>query len=273
MQQTTAQMRTATAHLSSGVDVHYVEQGAPGAEAILFLHGWPDSWFSYSRVLELLPPDRYHAFAYDQRGFGDSQRPDHGYTIDDYAADAVAFLDAVDVAQATIVGHSFGSFVARRMTRIAPGRVSRLVLIGSAVSPLNDVTLEVRDILQDLHGSVSPEFTREFAQSTLHAPVPAAFFEGIVAECLKAPAMTWRRSWDGFLAFDDTAQLGRISAPTLIIWGEHDALFTRDDQTGLVAAIPGARLAIYPDTGHCPNWEHPERVTADLDAFIRGDLR
>ena len=54
--------------------MHYAEQGDPGGEALLFIHGWPDSWFSFSRVLPLLPA-AYHAYAIDLRGFGDSERP------------------------------------------------------------------------------------------------------------------------------------------------------------------------------------------------------
>jgi non-heme chloroperoxidase len=268
MTQSVSQIRFATTSVATGVNLHYAEHGQTGAEPILFLHGWPDSWYSYSRVLAFVAPGDYHTFAIDQRGFGGSDRPRRGYTIDDYAADAIAFLDAVGIDEATVVGHSFGSFVARRVAQTAPRRVSRLVLIGAAASPVNAVTLEVRDIVQNLNGAVSPEFAREFAASTLHAPVPEAFFEGIVAECLKAPAATWQQSWDGFLVFDDTVQLGCITAPTLIIWGEHDGLFTRDDQTALMAAIPGARLVTYPDAGHCPNWERPERVAADLAAFV-----
>ena len=90
-------------------------------------------------MLPLLP-ERYHAFAVDQRGFGDSERPDRGYRIEDLAADAAAFLDAVAIERATVVGHSFGSFVARRVAVAYPERVTGLALIGSALSPVNDVT-------------------------------------------------------------------------------------------------------------------------------------
>ena len=92
MQHIASPIRFQTARLATGVEIHYAEQGDPGGEVMLFLHGWPDSWYSFSRMLELLPPDQYRAFSYDQRGFGDSERPTHGYSIDDYAADAVAFL-------------------------------------------------------------------------------------------------------------------------------------------------------------------------------------
>ena len=54
-----------------------------------------------------------------------------------------------------------------------------------------------------------------------------------------------------------------------MIWGEHDALFPRDHQDRLVLAIRGAKLRIYEGIGHCPNWECPERIAADLQAFVQ----
>jgi non-heme chloroperoxidase len=262
------QLRFTKTRLSAGPQVHYAEQGDPGGEAIVFVHGWPDSWFSFSRVLPLLPA-RHHAYAFDQRGFGDSESPSCCYAIDDLATDVVAFLDAVHVERATLVGHSLGSFIARRAAETHPERVTRLVLIGSAVTPVNHVMLEVQAAVRDLQDPVPPEFAREFQAGTAYVQLPEVFFEGIVAESLKLPARLWREVFDGLLAFDDVDQLGSITALTLILWGEHDALFPREEQDALVAAIPNAKLTVYSETGHCPNWERPEKVAADLDAFMR----
>jgi non-heme chloroperoxidase len=259
---------SATARLGTGVRLHYVEQGDPAGEPLVFLHGWPDSWYSYRRVLSLLPSDRYHAYALDMRGFGDSQAPHDGYSIDDFTADVVAFLDAVGLDRATVVGHSFGTFVARRLAETHPDRVARLVLIGSAVVAFNDVTSEVLDIVRDLTDPVPEQFIREFQTSTIHHPVPDAFFDGLIAESRKLPAHAWRASLEGLLAFDDRDLLAHIAAPTLLLWGEHDGLFAREDQHRLVAEIPDARLIVYPDTGHCANWERPDAVAADLQAFV-----
>jgi pimeloyl-ACP methyl ester carboxylesterase len=75
--------------------------------------------------------------------------------------------------------------------------------------------------------------------------------------------------WHEALAVDDAGQLERITAPTLILWGDRDALFAGEDgQQRLAAAIPGAQLTVYRETGHSPNWERPERVAADLEGFV-----
>ena len=270
----TIQQARSVARLRTGVEVRYMEQGPREAsEVILLLHGWPDSSFSFSRVLPALAPDRYRAVAIDQRGFGESERPASGYAIDDLAADAVAFLDALGIAEATVVGHSMGSFVARRVAELHPLRVRRLALIGSAISANNEVLREVAELVREVSEPVPVDFTREFQAGTLYAPVPEAFFDALVAESRKAPARVWRNVIDGVLAFDDASQPRDITAPTLVLGGEHDALFSVAEQTALAAAIPGARLTLYPDTGHCPNWERPERVAADLDTFIRQTRR
>ena len=62
--------------------------------------------------------------------------------------------------------------------------------------------------------------------------------------------------------------LGLVQCPTLLLWGDRDALFSRADQDQLLAALPDARLRIYEDTGHCPNWERPDAVAADILRFI-----
>lgn len=261
-------LRFGTAQLATGPRLHYAEHGESDAPPVLLLHGWPDSWFSYSRVLAHLPP-HYRALAISQRGFGDSERPESGYAIDDLASDAVAFLDAMRIERATVVGHSMGTFVGRRVAELHPQRVAQLVLIGSGWFGSNSVTREVQAALRNLPDTVPTEFARQFQASTVHAPVPPEFFERIVNESLKLPGRLWRAVLDGIVAFEDTDRLARIRARTLLLWGERDGIFPREDQDRLVTTIPGARLTIYPETGHCPNWERPEKVAADLDAFMR----
>jgi pimeloyl-ACP methyl ester carboxylesterase len=261
-------VRFATARLSTGLSLHYAEQGGRDGEPLLLLHGWPDSWFTFSRVMALLPPT-LRVIVPDQRGFGDSGKPAHGYTIPDFAADAVALLDAVGVERATVVGHSFGSFVARRVALSHPERVARLVLIGTAVSAISPATREAQAALRDLPDPVPMAFARDFQASTAFAPLPPPFFEQIVRESMKMPAHVWHATLDALLAYDDAAELSRLTMPTMLLWGAHDALFDRRNQDRLLEAIPGVRLEVYDDAGHCPNWERPERVAENLQAFLQ----
>ena len=268
MQEDVSRLHFATTQLASGPQVHYAAQGDPDGQPILFLHGYTDSWFSFSRLLPLLPT-HYRAYAFSQRGHGDSERPDCCYEVADLVADVVAFLEAVGVERATVVGHSGGSFTARGVAEAHPWRVARLVLIGSAVTPLKQETRELQAAVHTLEDPVPAEFAREFQASTIHVPLPEAFFERAVAESLKLPARVWKSALDGLLAVDDTADLGQITAPTLLIGGERDGFFSRQEVEALAAAIPGARLLVYPETGHAVQWERPERVANDLDTFAR----
>jgi non-heme chloroperoxidase len=256
--------------LSTGVSLHYAEQGDQAGEAIVFLHGYSDSWFSFSRILPLLSPE-YHAFALTERGHGESDKPECCYTVDDFAADVDAFMDAVGIGKATLVGHSGGSFMAQRVALSYPHRVSRCVLIGSATTLLNNEGIrELGKEMLALEDPVPPEFVREFQESTIYYPVPDEFLETVVSESLKLPARVWRDYWEGVvLTVDHAARLDGIDVPTLILWGEQDALFPREEQERLAAAIPGATLKMYPETGHAVHWERPEWVVRDLEAFIK----
>jgi non-heme chloroperoxidase len=269
MRQQVPRLRFATARLASGPRVRYAEQGDRGGTPIVLLPGYTDSWFSYSRVLPRLPP-RYHAYALDQRGHGDSERPDCCYAVEDFAADVVAFLDAVGVERASLVGHSGSCLVARRVAEAHPERVARLVLLGSPQS-LGDSQeeLELQAAVRALQDPVPVQFARELQGAAAHVTLPEAFFEGLVAESLKLPARVWKAALEGLFAFDDRADLWRITAPTLLVWGEWDRWLPREEEEHLGAILPEARVVVYPATGHSPNWERPERVAADLDTFLR----
>jgi non-heme chloroperoxidase len=264
------ELKFATTPLSTGVRLHYAEQGDPTGEAIVFLHGYSDSWFSFSRVLPLLSAE-YHVFALTQRGHGDSDKPQCCYTPDDFAADVNAFMDALGIDEATLVGASTGALFAQRVALSYPRRVSRLVLIAPQTPANEDISGLVEEV-RTLEDPVPHEFVREFQKSTIYHPVPQEFFDTVVSESLKLPAHVWRDYLEqAVLSIDHdyVLELREIKAPTLILWGEQDALFPREEQERLAAAIPGATLKVYPDTGHAVHWDRPEEVVRDLEAFMK----
>lgn len=264
------ELRFATARLATGLRVHYAEQGDRDGEAIVFLHAYLDSWFSYVRMLPLLSP-AYHAFAPDQRGHGDSDKPVCCYTADDYAADVDAFMEAVGIEKATLVGDSSGGLIAQRVALDYPHRVGRLVLIGSPTTLVDNESVRgLEEEILALEDPISPEFVREFVLGLIDHPLPDEFLAGVVSESLKVPARVWSAYLEGvILTVDDTARLGEIGVPTLILWGEQDALLPREEQERRAAAITNATLRAYPQTGHLAHWVRPEWVVRDLEAFMR----
>jgi non-heme chloroperoxidase len=255
------------ARLRTGVRLHYAQQGGARGEPLILLHGLADSWYSFSRVLPLLPGS-YRVFALDQRGHGESDRPASGYTVADFAEDVVAFLDAMEIPRATLVGHSMGAFVAQRVAIIAPDRVQRLVLIGGATSARNEALLGVQQELAPLPPAMPIDFIEAFQYSTVHAPMPKIFMDRVIAETAKVPTRVARSALDGLLASADSSQLAAIRVPTLLVWGEHDAIFEAPSRAAMREAIAGAEHQLYPEAGHAPHWEVPERFTRDLLAYL-----
>jgi non-heme chloroperoxidase len=264
----TAAMRHAEVRVDTGIRLHYVEQGDPQGPPVILLHGYSDSWVSYTRVLPLIDK-KYHVYVPDLRGHGESDRPASGYTFSDFAGDIVAFMDAKGIKKATIVGHSMGSFVAQHVATMAPGRVERLVLVGTAPAVSNGEVSQLQIEVNALTDPVPLKFVTEFQKGVVTRPVPDEFMDHVIQESMKLPARVWRDAMAGMLAKNSAVELSNIKAPTLIIWGDRETVFPkRADQELLLKRLPNARLKVYEGTGHCPNWEEPARFARDLQEFV-----
>jgi pimeloyl-ACP methyl ester carboxylesterase len=212
---------------------------------------------------------KYHVYVPDLRGHGDSDRPATGYTFPGFASDVIAFMDAKGLKKATIVGHSMGSFVAQHVATMAPQRVEKLVLVGSAPAVSNGEISQLQVDVNALSDPVPLKFVTEFQKSVITRPVPDEFMDRVIRESSKLPARVWRDTMKGMLNSNSTVDLSKIKAPTLIVWGDKETVFPkRSDQEVLLKAIPNATLKVYEGTGHCPNWEEPERFVRDLENFM-----
>jgi len=260
--------RFADIKLSTGVRLHYAEQGPAQGTPMILLHGYSDSWFSYSLVLSALARDR-RVYALDLRGHGNSDRPASGYAMRDLADDVVAFMDAKAIARATIVGHSMGGFVAQRVALAAPQRVSALVLMGTGTAPRNFVGLDqFEKFVKDLSDPVPDAFARDFQMSTIQAPVSQAFIDRAVAESLKLPARVWREIMAGLMAYEPAVALGRSRIPTLVVHGLKDPYISSAEADSLAAMVGTTRVVKYANAGHAMHWEHPGVVARDVLAFL-----
>ena len=260
--------RPAIVGLKSGLNLSCTEQGPESGPAVVLLPGPTDSWRSYEPVLDRLP-HRIRAIAVSQRGHGDSDKPERGYRVEDFAGDVVEFLDELEIDRAVLVGHSGSCLVARRVALDNPERVAGLVLEASPTSLCTDAAREfVASVVMGLADPIDPDFARSFVADTSSDNVAPGVVDMAVADIVKVPARVWREMFTELLDYDDTNELTRVSAPTLLIWGADDTLVPREMQAMLADRIPHAELIVYPAVGHTPRWDHPQRFSGDLTTFI-----
>ncbi len=253
--------------LKTGITMSYVESGPADGPSLILVHGFTDSSYSYSRVLPLIDK-RYHIYAIDQRGHGDSDRPADGYEMSNFASDVIAFMDAKRIKTATMVGHSMGSFVTMQTALDAPNRIERIVLIGTASNANNSAVSGLLAEVNKLTDPVSPEFAREFQVATSSPSLPKEFLDTVVGESLKLPAYVWKKALSGVVARNYQPELKKITVPVTIFWGEKETVFLKDEQEVLTKGLPNARLVIYPGSGHAPHWEEPEKFADDLNKVL-----
>ena len=254
--------------LATGVSVPYVSAGPTTGAPVVLLHAWGESWHSFDRLLPLLP-GTVHAVAMDLRGHGDADKPAAGYSLAEVAADVAAFMDAVDIPSAVLLGSSSGGYVAQQVAITSPHRVTGLVLVGSPRSLQGRPSFA--DEVDQLTEPVDAAWVRKsLAWFPRFHEVPPWYIDGRVRDGVRMPAYVWRAALAGLVGARPPTDTATITAPTLIVWGARDELLTREDQRALAAAIPASRLIVYQNTGHLVLWEQPERVASDLAAFVDG---
>jgi pimeloyl-ACP methyl ester carboxylesterase len=256
--------------VGGGLTLSYTERGDGSELALVLLPGPTDSWRSYQPVLQQLPLS-VRTIAVSQRGHGDSDKPTAGYRVEDFAADVPPLLDALGIERAVLVGHSGSCLVARRVAIDHPNRVAGLVLEASP-STLHDdprLTEFIETVVSSLADQIDPAFARSFVVDTSSAAVAPDVQDQLTAEALKVPARVWRETFAGLLAYDDLMELGRITAPVLLIWGDADGLVGREMQEELLQRLSSATLVSYPGIGHTPRWEDPHRFASDMAAFVQ----
>ena len=215
----------------------------------------------------------YQTIIYDHRGTGASDKPQTGYSIEQFADDCIAVLDHLSIARAHLVGYSMGGRVAQSVAARYPERVGALVLAATAARPnaLNLYSLKVGTFLYENYGpaaaaAVGPliDFTHQHFEQTLPAllerlgvepyePLPLHAVKGHVAAIEQ---------------HDTTAVLSQIRAPTLIVLGDQEWLNPMADANQMKAGISGARIEVIAGASHGLIWEQPDRFNDCVLQFL-----
>jgi pimeloyl-ACP methyl ester carboxylesterase len=254
--------------LNTGVSLAYHDVGLKDGKVILFIHGPGSS----SRDWYLVGPellDRYRVVAMDLRGHGQSGNPECCYTAEDYESDVIAFMDALKIDAATIVGHSMGGFIAQRIAVDHPSRVQKLILISSSDKGTNNDKYDrLYGAAQTQKGLSDPAVMKKWNETTTILTIPDVMRTKSDNERMALPSNVWKADLKLMLNEDNSARLASINAPTLIIWGEQDQVFVKEDEDRLSSEVHGSELRAFPGAGHTVQWELPTEVATAISSFI-----
>ncbi|CAN5578822.1 hypothetical protein BH10PSE18_BH10PSE18_22620 [soil metagenome] len=244
-----------------GAAVHYAEHGQ-GERAVIFMHGgFGSSSELWARTIGALPAG-WRGYAIDN--FLRSEPPPDGYSVQALARRVRGFADALGLDRPVIGGHSMGGVVCQLAASSDPQRYGGVVLVCTGAVMTNH-TLG-RELLQDLRENGHAHM-RGISEHWFRR-VPEDFFDGYVARACTAPLQAMVDVQQSLLDTDCRPLLPRIAAPTLVVFGAHDAGRTIDHARTLLAGIPDSRLATMPDSGHTPMVETPADFDAALHAFL-----
>lgn len=266
---------------NDGHQIYYKDWGQ--GPLVTFSHGWPLNSDAWGIQMRFLADNGFRCIAHDRRGHGKSAQTDTRNDMDGYADDLAALIQALDLHDITMVGHSTGGGeVARYIGRHGTARVAKAVLLG-AVPPVmlrsdanpDGLPIDVFDGLRrDILANRS-QFYQDFAipfysANRPGANVPQSLLDEFWLLSMQAGLKNAHDCIKAFSETDFTEDLKRFDVPTLIVHGDDDLIVPIHDSAHKSAKIvTGARTLFYSGLPHGLTATHADRFNADLLAFLR----
>jgi pimeloyl-ACP methyl ester carboxylesterase len=265
-----------TVALPNGMTLGVIEMGPASGRPVVLVHGYTDSARDWLPVVSSLDP-AWHLIIVDIRGHGASGKPECCYDRIDFAYDIKLLLDHLHIERATIVGHSLGSIIAQTFAEFWPQRTERVVLVSStggtrASCPDDGVkTMDFRSEIMKLKDPIDPDSPWMIEWWSSPTPVPEEFIRRQRVDSAHMPVQVWLAVLEqGLTGSDLQATLPRLTAPTLLLWGEKDPIFGPRDRCSLREALPNAQVHVFEGLGHNPFWEQPAAFAAVMVPFVNG---
>lgn len=273
---------------ANGLD-HHVRVAGSGDDAMILLHGWPQTSYCWRHVMEAFAAD-YRMFAPDLRGFGDSAKPEGHHDKATVAGDIWAIMDTLGIEHAVLVGHDIGARVAMRMTLDRPDRVSSLVVINGRYPPLGALRTSDKSQMQerwyfffqqypDLVEKLVSNDVRAYYEHFLdHWSHPSFHFtEADIQEYVRAYSRPGAirggcAHYQAALNEDEAqwaADVGKVvETATLVIWGQDDVCSPPFYTEGYDRVFIDMDLRFVETCGHFPHEERPAETIAAMRAFL-----
>jgi non-heme chloroperoxidase len=264
-----------------GAEIYYKDWGK--GPVVTFSHGWPLSAAAWDGQMLFLVQNGFRVVAHDRRGHGRSSQASSRNDMDGYADDLAAVIEALDLNDATLVGHSTGGGeVARYIGRYGTKRVAKAVLI-AAVPPImvksatnpEGLPIEVFDDMRSNLIKDRSQFYKDLAIAFYGANREGAkVSKGILDQFWLWSMQTGlKNAYESIKAFsetDFTEDLKKFDVPTLVMHGEDDQIVpVKDAAKKSARLIKGAKEIYYPGAPHGITATHQDQVNADLLAFLR----
>lgn len=262
---------------SNGIKLCYEIVGA--GHPLLLISGVGYGKWYWHKVVPALA-GRFRVITFDNRGAGESAKPEGPYTVPMMAADTAGLLDALRIKNAYVLGHSLGGYIAQELAVTRPDLIAKLILASTNYGGMKTipVTPEAMQVMLDRSGELvdlvkrgisiacAPGFmerradlVRELTEYRFTNPVPPAQYAAQVA------------AGAGTMAYTDEVvdrRMSAIKAPTLILFGEFDNVVPSGNAELMVKKIAGARVKILPGVGHMFPVEDPDATAKTVTEFL-----
>ncbi len=248
----------------------------PLAPPVVLIHGSGGAIDWWTDLVPLLAEQGRRVISIDMLGYGGSDKPSSGYSIESQAGLVAQVLSKLDVEKAAIVGHSLGGRVATALAETSPDLVAGLAIINiapdSSYGGLSGTAKAARlPVVGQALWRIAPDFMLRRNLEQAFAPgfeVPEEFVDDIRA--MTYPA--YRDSAKESEAYSDERSLDQrledLGLPLLVIFGAQDQIYPARESLSAYAAIPGVVTVLIPEAGHSPNVETPEKTAAILGRFV-----
>jgi pimeloyl-ACP methyl ester carboxylesterase len=268
-----------------GVRLAYRDRGQ--GEPVLFIHGTPSHSYEWRNVVPHVEAGGFRTIAYDLLGYGLSERPADRDTSVAAQTDLLEhFLHALGIDQVSIVAHDIGGAVGQRFAIAHPERVRRLMIIDSVSYdswPSPTWRKIIDEHLDDYSSMPQDDFNTLLTQQLKMTVADESLMTGDVLQAYLAPHQSAMgrvsffehqvRHYDSKYTEQISDDLGRLTMPVRILWGEQDQWQPLHYAKRLGSDIPDADLVVVPDAGHFLMEDAPERVVQEINDFLRTPAR
>lgn len=274
---------------SSGITLHYVSHGTPDQPLMLFVHGFPECWYTWRYQMKYFSK-KYRVVAIDQRGYGLSSKPPNvsDYKIDLLARDIADLVDQLGYKSCILVGHDWGAIISWAVSILYPQIVEKLVILNVPHSRAFRDALSIKQLRRSwyIFFYQTPYIPELFLQSNDFSLLKQVFktkpmglinSENMTSEDLDVFIYTFAQPgtanaavnyYRALLRYPNDQLLSTVTVPVLIIWGCKDGAIGEELADASAKCCTNVQLKKIPNASHWVQQDAPDEVNSYIDAFV-----